>query len=63
LRHLASIDLGDHDIRHQVLLLDQELHRSFYSPFCPSATNSSQPNKALLGARRPLPLLLCSRHA
>ncbi|MEV0944995.1 hypothetical protein AB0I90_32110, partial [Micromonospora wenchangensis] len=32
LRHLASIDLGDHDIRHQMLLLDQELHRSFYSP-------------------------------
>ncbi|MFG3423693.1 hypothetical protein [Micromonospora sp. NPDC047730] len=33
LRHLVSIDLGDHDIRHQVLLLDQELHRSFYSPY------------------------------
>ncbi|MER7420982.1 hypothetical protein ABT346_30090, partial [Micromonospora peucetia] len=47
LRHLASIDLGDHDIRHQVLLLDQELHRSFYSPLPARARHQLWP--VLLG--------------
>ncbi|MFI6163880.1 hypothetical protein ACIA59_28510, partial [Micromonospora haikouensis] len=48
-RHLVSIDLGDHDIRHQVLLLDQELHRSFYSPTpAPTGTDVPHPGRTTM---------------